>query len=225
MKRIDTVNARPNVNGAGKNGFHDNNDISGQEATYLSPSWCNTLQEELANTIEGFGQPLDPNNNAQLLSVLRLIAQQTSDLENRVILLENFVENSVDYFYPVGIIVDFGIFNIDPNVRFVGTTWVRHGEGRASVGLVKDADPTAPAWTKTVGSTFGSFTHQLTIAQLPKFSLDINATSTDSPGSARPSFNFSTDRAANMKTSEIGDDQPHNIVQPSIVDARWRRIA
>lgn len=225
MKRIDSVNARPNLNGAGKSGFHDNNDISGQDATYLTPNWCNTLQEEIANAIEGSGKTLDPNNNAQLLEVLKDSSQHTNDLENRVMLLENFVENSVDFFYPVGIIVDFGIFNIDPNVRFVGTTWVRHGQGRASVGLVKDADPTVPEWTRTVGSTFGSFTHQLTIAQLPKFSLDINATSTDSPGSARPSFNFSTDRAANMKTSEIGEDQPHNIVQPSIVDARWRRIA
>lgn len=225
MKRIDSVNARPNVNGAGKNGFHDNNDISGQDATYLTPSWCNTVQEELANAIEGFGKPLNPNNNAQLLEVLKESSQQSNNLEQRVALLENFVENSVDFFYPVGIIVDFGIFNIDPNVRFVGTTWVRHGEGRASVGLVKDSDPTAPAWTKTVGSTFGSFTHQLTISQLPKFSLNINATTTDSAGSARPSFNFSTDRPANLKTDEIGGDQPHNIVQPSIVDARWRRVA
>lgn len=30
MKRIDTVNARPDINGAGKAGFHDNSDISGK---------------------------------------------------------------------------------------------------------------------------------------------------------------------------------------------------
>jgi len=223
MKRIDSANARPNVNGAGKNGFHDNNDISGQDATYLTPNWCNTVQEEIANAIEGSGKPLDPNNNAQLLEVLNDASQHTNDLENRVILLENFVENSVDFFYPVGIIIDFGIFNIDPNVRFVGTTWVRHGQGRASVGYSTKED--AEEWTKTVGKEFGEYTHQLSIDELPKFSIDIDATSTDSPGSARPSFNFKTDRAANMKTNEIGGNQAHTIVQPSIVDARWRRIA
>lgn len=230
MKRIDSANARPNLNGAGKKGFHDNNDISGQDATYLTPDWCNAVQEEIANVVEGFGKLLDANNNGQLLGVLKDFSDDTNDLENhandlenRVILLENFVENSVDFFYPVGIIVDFGIFDINPNVRFVGTTWVRHGQGRASVGYSTKED--AEAWTKTVGSEFGEYKHQLSISELPKFSIDIDATSTDSSGSARPSFNFSTDRAANMKTNEVGNDQAHNIVQPSIVDARWRRTA
>lgn len=27
MKRIDSINARPNVNGTGKTGFHDNADL------------------------------------------------------------------------------------------------------------------------------------------------------------------------------------------------------
>nr|WP_252714846.1 hypothetical protein [Acinetobacter baumannii] len=39
MKRIDSANARPDVNGAGKAGFHDNSDLSGQDATYLTPDF------------------------------------------------------------------------------------------------------------------------------------------------------------------------------------------
>lgn len=222
MKRIDSANARPNANGAGKTGFHDNNDVSGQDATYITPNWCNTVQEELANAIEGSGIPLDPNNNAQLLGILNNSAQQSNDLENRVIQLEGFVENIVDFFYPVGIIVDFGIFNINPNVRFLGTTWVRHGEGRASVGYSSQA--TAAIWTKTVGNTFGEYTHELTIAELPKFKLGFDIADQDTSGGtiADGSNNSSSSKAY---TDEIGGNEAHNIVQPSIVDARWRRIA
>lgn len=70
MKRIDSVNARPDVNGVGRVGFHDNADLSGQDATYLTPGWLNTIQEELANLLEHNGKVLDPNNNAQLYGLL-----------------------------------------------------------------------------------------------------------------------------------------------------------
>ena len=70
MKRIDSVNARPDVNGTGKKGFHDNGDLPGQDATYLTPDWLNVIQEELANLLERNGKVLDPNNNAQLYDLL-----------------------------------------------------------------------------------------------------------------------------------------------------------
>ena len=70
MKRIDSVNARPDVNGTGKKGFHDNGDLPGQDATYLTPDWLNVIQEELANLLERNSKVLDPNNNAQLYDLL-----------------------------------------------------------------------------------------------------------------------------------------------------------
>lgn len=70
MKRIDSVNARPNLNGAGKNGFHDNNDISGQDATYLTPEWLNDLQEELCNLLEKNGTALNPDQKDQIYQLL-----------------------------------------------------------------------------------------------------------------------------------------------------------
>ena len=72
MKRIDSVNARPDVNGSGKKGFHDNGDLPGQDATYLTPSWLNTVQEELANAIEQSGLNLDPNDPSQLYKLFNL---------------------------------------------------------------------------------------------------------------------------------------------------------
>ena len=70
MKRIDSINARPNANGAGKTGFHDNADLSGQDATYLTPEWLNVLQEELCNLLEMNGVALNSNARDQLYQLL-----------------------------------------------------------------------------------------------------------------------------------------------------------
>lgn len=72
MQRIDSINARPDENGIGKAGFNDNADIPGQDATYLTPTWCNTIQEEIAGLIENFGLNLDPSDRSQLIKVLGL---------------------------------------------------------------------------------------------------------------------------------------------------------
>lgn len=72
MKRIDSINARQDVNGTGKKGFHDNGDSPGQDATYLTPSWLNTVQEELANAVEQSGLDLDPNDPSQLFKLFNL---------------------------------------------------------------------------------------------------------------------------------------------------------
>lgn len=72
MQRIDSINARPDINGQGKKGFHDNGDLPGQDATYLTPGWLNAVQEELANAIELSGLNLDPNDPAQLFKLFNL---------------------------------------------------------------------------------------------------------------------------------------------------------
>ena len=70
MNRIDSVNARPDVNGTGKKGFHDNADFSGQDATYITPEWLNVLQEELCNILEKNGHALNPQSRQQLFDIL-----------------------------------------------------------------------------------------------------------------------------------------------------------
>ena len=70
MKRIDSVNARPDENGQGKAGFHDNADLSGQDATYVTPGWFNTVQEELCNLLELRGITLNPASKRQLYDLL-----------------------------------------------------------------------------------------------------------------------------------------------------------
>jgi hypothetical protein len=70
MKRIDTINARENMFGIGKSGFHDNADLPGQDATYVSPEWFNVVQEELCNLLELRGIVLDPASKRQLYDLL-----------------------------------------------------------------------------------------------------------------------------------------------------------
>ena len=70
MHRIDSATARADVNGEGKNGFHDNADLPNQDATYFTPEWANALQEDIAGAIEGLGIDLDKSDNGQLLKAL-----------------------------------------------------------------------------------------------------------------------------------------------------------
>ena len=87
MKRIDTVNARPNVNGVGKTGFHDNADVSGQDATYISPDWLNHLQEELCNLLEKNGVALNNLKKDQLYDLLATytdIEALAAEVENKL---------------------------------------------------------------------------------------------------------------------------------------------
>ena len=91
MKRIDSVNARPDENGLGKAGFNDNADLPGQDATYVTPGWFNTVQEELCNILELRGIALDPEKNRQLYD---LLTTQT-DLEALADEIEtNFIRKS-----------------------------------------------------------------------------------------------------------------------------------
>lgn len=66
MKRIDTATRSVDLFGAGKDGFRNSNKGAGISATQVDADWCNHLQEELANVIEGQGIALDPEDRTQL---------------------------------------------------------------------------------------------------------------------------------------------------------------
>ncbi len=70
MRRINTANASVDLFGVGKNGFQGGNPSANLPATFLSPEWCNAIQEELARTIEGLGVALNSGSNTQLLDAL-----------------------------------------------------------------------------------------------------------------------------------------------------------
>lgn len=103
--------------------------------------------------------------------------------------------------------------------------WEKFGDGHALVSRALESNADAPAWLKTLGNSGGEFNHQLTVAELPKFKMDIDVNTSDSAGSARPSLSTRTDAASNLQTKEIGSGQAHNIIQKSIIVDAWKRTA
>lgn len=75
MQRIATVNRSLNLFGAGKDGFRAGNIALGIEATSFSDEWCNGVQEELANVIEGQGLVLAANDRTQLRQAITKMIQ------------------------------------------------------------------------------------------------------------------------------------------------------
>ncbi|MCH7357461.1 hypothetical protein MMP61_18120 [Acinetobacter sp. NIPH 1958] len=234
MKRIDSVNARPDANGAGKPGFHDNADAPGQDATYVNPSWCNAIQEELANAIEGFGQPLSPSNNAQLFTVLFALA-------GRIQLLENKVYEDVR----VGSVFITTIpFANSPAVRAHKGygRWQRLGDGHALVTRALDGNPIAPGWMFELGGTGGEYKHLQTLDELvghkhgqapfDKFGSIAAETTQGTPASFDSKEVWSEYACGWMSSADwfnatekfVGGNQPFNVVQPSLVVDVWLRL-
>ena len=96
MKRIDSVNARPDENGLGKAGFNDNADLPGQDATYVTPGWFNTVQEELCNLLELRGISLNPESKRQLYDLLSTqtdLEALATEIENNFIRKSQIIDN------------------------------------------------------------------------------------------------------------------------------------
>jgi hypothetical protein len=92
MKRIDTATRSVDLFGAGKDGFRNSNKGAGISATQVDADWCNHVQEELANFIEGEGIALDPDDRTQLSQA---VAKAVIDAQRSVILDEAVFESSV----------------------------------------------------------------------------------------------------------------------------------
>lgn len=70
MKRIDTSTKSVDLFGAGKHGFKDGDKVHAVAPTQFNASWANSVQEELASTVEGFGIIIDPGDNQQLFKAI-----------------------------------------------------------------------------------------------------------------------------------------------------------
>lgn len=125
--------------------------------------------------------------------------------------------------------------NENPSVRLGYGTWVRCAKGRAVVGFSDDTSSSTPDWVKVGGNQHGTYTHTLTLAQLPKMRPETLITRagthrTDSDwqylGEADGHANDGVpDSIGYMKAKEIGGGLAHNIVQPSEVFYLWKRTA
>lgn len=73
MHRITGTYVDPNANGPGKAGFTEG-EPGVRGATVVKGPWCNSVQEEIALSVEDAGMVLDPNNNNQLTAAIRALA-------------------------------------------------------------------------------------------------------------------------------------------------------
>ena len=226
MHKIDSPNA---VSGQ----FATNAGLSGQDPTYLTPEWCNAVQDELINVIQAAGIAPSKPDNAQLLDALSELFYTKSQIAT---LIESERAAERDRLYPVGKGTYIAYDSSNPASHLGFGVWQLIGKGQALVGLSDVSGH--PAWTKTVGATFGEYEHTLTVDQTPphrhtqwvngydyessnygKFASS-NSVAPDDPntGSTRGYWPENV-------TSEAGGGLAHNNVQPSFVVAIWLRVA
>ncbi|MGJ8619625.1 MAG: gp53-like domain-containing protein [Methylophilaceae bacterium] len=73
MDRINGSAVSVDLFGAGKDGFKDGDKANGIPATIVTAEFLNSIQEEVANVIEGAGITLDVNNRTQLKQAISVM--------------------------------------------------------------------------------------------------------------------------------------------------------
>lgn len=71
MDFIQTANKQADKFGTGKHGFSAGNPSGGIPATYVSPEWCDNIQQEIVNVIEGAGGTINPAQKNQLYQAIQ----------------------------------------------------------------------------------------------------------------------------------------------------------
>ncbi|HGH6718284.1 TPA: phage tail protein [Neisseria meningitidis] len=79
MQRISTSSAVADLFGSGKAGFRNGDLPRGVLPTAFNAEWCNHVQEEICNVIEGAGVALNPDKRDQLLAALKKLIDEQSD--------------------------------------------------------------------------------------------------------------------------------------------------
>lgn len=220
MHRIDTANARPDANGTGKAGYHLNNDLVGVDPTNLDPAALNAIQEEICKVIESTGTALVKGNNSQLWVAINWAITQQIALGTASI--------AINAIYPVGITVEFAV-NVDPNLLWAGTTWVRFAQGKTTVGY-QNGDPDFG----TIGQTGGKKGHKMTLNNMIEHSHKRNQDNvsenahTGIGGGAAGDWSGANGYIHNYTdTGATGQADPDAIptLPPYVVTAKWLRTA
>lgn len=113
----------------------------------------------------------------------------------------------------------------DPSERLGYGTWQRFGEGRTLVGFSSSVSNSIPEWAKVIGSEYGSYTHKLTIAEMPRHTHNMNFSTGNITGNDRPATQNTSSSSSNLEVAMTGGDGAHNNTQPSIVVFFWKRLS
>ena len=120
--------------------------------------------------------------------------------------------------------------------NYLGFTWERELVGVTPIGYNPDDED-----FNTIGKTMGEKTHTLTIDEMPSHNHGLNIGVNTGSGTlnvgygvdyysgnrfAQPNVNnLSSGEFTGWGTVAVGNNQPHNIIQPSKVVAYWKRVA
>lgn len=143
---------------------------------------------------------------------------------------------TLDSAFPVGAV--YITYNNNNPGNFLGGTWVQFGQGRILVGEGTGNDGST-SMSFTTESTGGEYRHKLSTDEMP--SHNHNALYADHEGQVDIGWGdditfkgnsvnlyslakFDRTIASPAKTGAVGGSTPHNIMQPYITVAFWRRI-
>ena len=231
MHRIDSANARPDVNGTGKKGFSSNADLSGQDATYLTPKWCNAVQEELCNAI-GLNDSLDSGNNGQLKAVLQEIDTR---LGTAIVALGNVMQQAIinerdaerDRLYPIGRgrYITYDATNPATFLGFGTWTLDQSNGGRVLIPAGVTTDINGEQRLFLVGNTGGEFKHTLTTTELPEVTLKYDKFTGNPTGdnAVTQIDGNGVMRYSNETEIKFGAGGAHENMQPYLTVAVWLR--
>ena len=138
-------------------------------------------------------------------------------------MLQQFKNSLFNTMFPMGI----SIITQDPRnpSEYLGFgSWERDLQGKALVGVTTDVTSNSPDWVKTVNREFGTYEETLTIAQLPKHRFSFDIANNDSSG-GRIADGSDDTSSTKAYTDYLGDDRPHNNVQPSKTKFIWTRLS
>lgn len=233
MHRIDSANARPDVNGTGKKGFHSNEDLSGQDATYVTPTWCNAVQEELCNAI-GLNAPLDKANNSQLKAVFQ---EMDTRLGAAIVALGSAMQQAIinernaerDRLYPIGRgrYITYDATNPATFLGFGTWTLDTANGGRVLIPAGVATDDNGEQRVFIVGGKGGEYKHTLTALELPSITLKYDRFTGEEYGEPGKET-VGLDGNGNVRYSEeteitFGNGASHENMQPWLVVNVWLR--
>lgn len=146
----------------------------------------------------------------------------TTDEGNDIPLSECLISFSnpamlMDYYYPIGFIVESDDVTFDPNGIFPGE-WIRFGEGRTKIGCDNDT---------LLETSIGEFTHLLTTQELPNHTHYIGRARSNRQINNRNYTDIGDTNtwSGNFYTGYTGGDVPHNNIQPYYISFSWKRVA
>ena len=153
-------------------------------------------------------QPTEPTNEAVKL----WIEEDTLDtLGTEVPLITNMI-------CPIGKVEIF--FDNEDHSNYLGFTWERIAQGRTLIGIDStDSD------FDTIGEFGGSKTHTLTVEEMPSHNHTFYYDTTSGETTGNRLAGRTINSSYGVSTGDTGGGQSHNIMNPYVVVAYWRRVS